>query len=156
MKAQASAIAALVLLAGCATQSKDLSGQVFFPSAPPGYDGQPCTAPTGYDDIEAGLQVVVKNAAGEIVGSGALQESTATAKTLSEEQQRGLQDPQVAAHLAGRVPITCTFPFEVEGIPKSDFYTVQVGSGDRGSLTFNFDELEQQDWKVVLTLGDAP
>jgi hypothetical protein len=71
------------------------------------------------------------------------------AKTLSEEQQRGLQDPQVAAHLAGRVPITCSFPFEVEGIPKSDFYTVQVGSGDRGSLTFKFDQLEQQDWKVV-------
>jgi hypothetical protein len=156
MKAQASAIAVLILLAGCAAQSKHLSGQVLFPSAPPGYDGQPCAAPTGYDDIKAGLQVVVKNAAGEIVGSGTLQESTSTAKPLNEEQQRGLQDPQVAAHLAGRVPISCSFPFEVEGIPKSDFYTVQVGNDDRGSLTFKFDQLEQQDWKVVLTLGDAP
>jgi hypothetical protein len=90
-------------------------------------DNAVCTGEGGYSDIGAGTQIVVKDGSGEILGTGSLD--------------------------AGKEAFpSCVFTFTVSELPRSDFYSVE--SGRRGSLSYSFEEMEDQSWIVFLSLGD--
>ena len=85
-----------------------------------------CAGEGGYDDIEAGLQVLVKDRQGTTLAKGELGPG---------EKNR----------------ITCSFEFVVDDVPRSDFYEVSVGR--RGSVTYKRAELEKNGWLVTFSLG---
>jgi hypothetical protein len=80
----------------------------------------------GYSDLRAGTAVSVKDGEGRLLGTGALK--------------------------GGRQSINgCSFAFSVE-VPDSAFYEVEVSQ--RGSVPFSREELDRQDWRVSLSVGD--
>jgi hypothetical protein len=85
-----------------------------------------CTLSEGYDDIEAGLDVVVENDEGKTIGVGDLQEG--------EEKEYG-----------------CDFAFEVVNVEDSPIYSVSVGN--RGTTRYDAEDMEDSGWTVDLTLG---
>ncbi|HEX3731415.1 MAG TPA: hypothetical protein VHU91_00595 [Mycobacteriales bacterium] len=90
--------------------------------------GLPCIATKGYADIGEGSPITVYNAAGQIVGIGALGKG----RTVDT---------------AG----SCLFPFGVAGIPSdSKFYQVEVSH--RGKVTYSSGDVDQGK-VVLLTLG---
>lgn len=91
-----------------------------------------CEGLGGYSDIRAGAQLVVKDEAGKVIGSGSL--------------DQGHLDLDLFG--AGAI---CGFPFTVTGLPKVEQY--QLGMGNRGSITYSFADLETAKWEVKLTLG---
>ncbi len=98
---------------------------------PTGSDNE-CEGLGGYTDMRAGAQLVVKDEAGKVIGSG----------TLDQGHLDILFDE-------GRA--VCAFPFRVTGLPKAEQY--QLGMGNRGSITYSFADLETAKWDVKLTLG---
>jgi hypothetical protein len=88
-----------------------------------------CAGSGGYDDIEAGLGVVVRNEDGTTIGTGEL-------------TQEGLDDPGSETE--------CTFAFSID-VPEAEFYSIEVGS--RGELTYSAAEMEDQGWRVSFELG---
>ena len=86
-----------------------------------------CYGTGGYDDIREGLGVTVRDGSGSVLATSRL----------------GI------GSLTGRV--TCTFRFEVDALPKEDFYSIEVGR--RGELTYSFGDLESSAWKVELSLS---
>ena len=95
------------------------------------YDRQPgddCVASTGYDDIEAGAQVVVQDETGRTLASS------------------GLESGQFDG-------FTCVFDFTLKDVGKAAFYRVSVGSESRGGLQYSYDDMVDTDWVVHLTLG---
>lgn len=109
--------------------------------------GKPCSGTTSdvryirnrYGDINPGIQVVVKTSQGEIVGVAELGEGRLDGKEPFER-------------LPEMVQLSCYFPFEIKNVPKSNFYTVEVGNRDT-RLTFPIEELEQKNWQVTLSLN---
>ncbi len=80
----------------------------------------------GYSDLRAGTAVSIKDGEGRLLGKGVLK--------------------------GGRQSINgCSFAFSVE-VPDSPFYEVEVSQ--RGTVPFSRDELEQQDWRISLSVGD--
>jgi hypothetical protein len=97
---------------------------------PEGYSedfaGGGCSGDGGYDDISAGTQVNIRDGSGELLASSSLD--------------------------AGEdMSIACTFTFTVDDVPKADFYSVEVG--DRGDLSYSYDEMVENSWYVSLSLG---
>jgi hypothetical protein len=89
-----------------------------------------CYGTEGYDDIEQGAQVTVKN------GSG---------KTLAvSDLQAGSSDDE-------DFMVSCEFGFVVRDVPDASFYDVTVSH--RGGVSFSKDEMERKNWHVRLTLG---
>lgn len=86
-----------------------------------------CSGTGGYDDVQSGMRVLVTDQSGEAVGTGSTQAMT-----------------------EGNTVSICRLTFSVE-VPRSDFYTIAVGN--RGELTYSFDELESADWGVAFELG---
>jgi hypothetical protein len=139
------AAALVLLLAGCggsaATPSTDTGGhtltgelvltQTERTSRPiRGGEVTSCSGTGGYDDVRDGLQVVVRDGEGTIIGRGELVTDRA-ASTAS--------------------PNGCTFDFTVDSLPEVDFYNVEIG--DRGELTYSFADLEEAGWRVESELG---
>lgn len=87
-------------------------------------DGASCVGASGYSDVNPGTPVTVKNGKGEIL------------TTTSLEEGKG-----------GRY--MCTFGFTFDVTEGQDRYVVEVG--DRGELSYSFDEL--QAGGVALVLG---
>ena len=87
-----------------------------------------CGGQGGYGDIRDGTDVVVKDAAGVIIGTGRL----AFAPDLDKR---------------GNV---CVWTFDVP-TKASDFYSLSVGHRD--PVTYSQAEMEAQGWKVGLSLG---
>lgn len=88
-----------------------------------------CAGTGGYDDIEPGLQVVVRDGEGSTLGTGRLE--------YDHEAHEATND-------------LCPLVFTVE-VPRSDFYSIEVGR--RGELVYDFDEMEEMGWEVVASLG---
>lgn len=86
-----------------------------------------CFGSGGYDDIQAGVSVTVRDGGGSLLATGRL-------------------GPGVRQEL-----VTCTFEFEVPSLPMSDFYSVEVGR--RGELSYSFDELDSMGWRVAFSLS---
>ncbi|MDB9496814.1 hypothetical protein PN441_07410 [Spirulina major CS-329] len=86
-----------------------------------------CYGSGGYGDIEANMPVTIRDGQGNILATG--NTGAGSKKSLVE----------------------CVFDFEVTNIPKTEFYAIEVGR--RGELNYSFDELNEQDWKVSLSIG---
>jgi len=89
---------------------------------------QDCHGHGGYDDIQPYLDVIVRSGDGEILAKGSLG---------TGNLQSGSND--------------CVFPIAVAGVPKADFYSIEVGH--RGELTYSFAEMVAMSWTVAFTLG---
>lgn len=88
-----------------------------------------CRGKDGFDDVHGGVQVVVRDQAGVILGVGVLEPGSRESPTSG-----------------------CEFPFVVDGVPTGlEFYTVEVGG--RGETSFSLSELDESDWSVSLTLN---
>ncbi len=97
--------------------------------------GDACEVTGQYDYIRAGAQVVVKDAAGTIIASDAL-------------------EPGITVEGGLGLPRPCRFVFAVEGVPTSDFYTIEVGDGSTHALGLSYDEIESQNWTVDLSVWE--
>lgn len=95
----------------------------------------PCSTEGGYDDVQVGLRVVIKDGSGSILATGAL--------------GRGEWAPHRVSGVSYEK--VCRFSFAVNDVPDSDFYTIEVGR--RGELSYSKAELEALDWTVAFTLG---
>jgi len=91
-----------------------------------------CSGTGGYSDVRVGTDVVVRDAAGTIIGTSSL--------TVDAD----------GPEPAGSGAYQCGFAFVVS-VPESAFYTVAVGK--RGELTFSKAELEAKGWTVGFELG---
>lgn len=98
-----------------------------------GQKGGPCQNTEGLSDINAGAQVRVSNGSGELLGVGRLGDG--------ERSETGDSSR------------FCTFPFSVADVPASDLYEISTGNTERGGVVFTEEEMTQNDWNVVLTLG---
>jgi hypothetical protein len=45
----------------------------------------------------------------------------------------------------------CEFPFTVSNVPTAKFYRVEVGR--RGQVSYSYDQMRANGWKVSLSLG---
>jgi hypothetical protein len=95
----------------------------YFPNSFPGS----CDLGSGYQDIEAGASVTVKDGAGSIIGVSNLESPTTANK------------------------FECVLPFSVT-VSDSEFYSIEVSR--RGEVTYSRADLESQGWTVGLTLGN--
>lgn len=86
-----------------------------------------CYGTGGYRDVRTNMPVTIRDGQGIILATG--------------ETRSGKKDSIV----------TCIFEFEVSEIPKVDFYSIEVGR--RGQLNYSFQELEEKEWTVGLSLG---
>ena len=111
---------------GGPSNGHDLTGSLALRD-PDGFEIGACAGSGGYSDIAAGTQVTVKNGDGTIIATGELE----------------------AGDGGGA---TCTFPFTVESVPDSEFYSIEVGH--RGALNYSKAELADADWNVDLSLGN--
>ncbi len=93
--------------------------------------GKSCHGTGGYDDVRGNLPITIKDGSGKILATG--------------QSESGLYSVYSSA---------CVFEFEVGGIPKSDFYTIEVIGEQRGKLHFSFDEMTKKRWNVSLSLGN--
>jgi hypothetical protein len=91
--------------------------------------GNDNTQSGGFDDIDAGAQITVKDNAGKIIAISSLGEGKVV-KARSDNR--------------------CEFPIKIENVPPSDFYSIEVGH--RGSLTFSAQAMEKKGWTVQFEL----
>lgn len=110
-----------------------------------GVEGQFCSGENGYDDIQGGRQILVKNNKGEILATGELGQGEGVKTNLSEKLE------QTATEAGLGTPLRCQFPITIENVPQADFYTFEIGR--RGGMTYTAKELQQKGWKIELSLG---
>ena len=96
-----------------------------------GGTSQNCYGTGGYDDMQGGMSVTIQDGSGQIL---------ATSQT-----GQGYSD-------SPGFLISCKFDFSVE-VPKSDFYTIKLGTGRRGSLNYSLQEMKEMGWEVNLSLS---
>ena len=85
-----------------------------------------CSGSGGYDDIDLGTDVMVRDETGKILANGEL--------GIGHERNG-----------------TCVFDFTVEDVPKADFYEVEISH--RGGLTYSYKEMDERDWTMAVSLG---
>lgn len=117
-----------------------------------------CRGTGGYDDFGAGMNVTVKNGRGQIVASGSTE--NIPADYLAEDDLDAKSDDEVGSDTDEMSDdekldlffdyIGCVVIFEVE-VPVEDFYSIEVGR--RGDLSYSYEDLEEMDWAVALSLG---
>jgi hypothetical protein len=120
-------------------------------------DVDSCSGTDGYDDVGPGMNVTVRNAEGDIIGSGHtragdLEELAVRSYEVDNDgEQPGDADlADIKDTLDGVNGLACPLMFEVE-VDKSDFYEVEVGS--RGKQSYSQKELEDAGWVLNLSLG---
>lgn len=88
--------------------------------------GVTCVGAGGYDDIEPGLEVTVRDEGDAVIGDG---------------------------QLTGGFVVSqgCVFDFKVPNLPRSNFYKVKVGN--RGEQNYSYDEMKAAGWSLNLSLG---
>jgi hypothetical protein len=89
-------------------------------------NGDACSGDGGYDDVQSGLGVTVKEEAGTVIGTSSLDAGVIT--------DGG-----------------CQFAFTVGSIPRANFYQIEVGR--RGQVRYSYDQIVGTHWSVSLTLG---
>ncbi|MFM6777018.1 MAG: hypothetical protein ACKPKJ_08470 [Dolichospermum sp.] len=106
-----------------------LTGHLELISSGMGINGDECYGTNGFKDIIGQIPVIIKHESGTFIAVG----ETETGKRPEE-------------HSAVR----CIFNFRVENIPKSLFYTVEIGR--RGSETLSRQQLEDRGWDLRVRL----
>ena len=92
-----------------------------------------CYGTGGFEDIEESMPVTIKDGQGKILALG---------KTSYGKRPKGQYSE-----------VTCTFYFQVNNVPKSDFYSIEVGR--RGQLNYSYEELKSKNWKVSFSLASS-
>lgn len=128
----AAAIAVGVMASPAAADDKKLSGSFTLQDGAFGKKGEPCSGNEGYDDIQAGAQVRIRNGNNKTLGVGSL----GTGRN-------------VPTGVAGFM--YCKFPFSVKVSDGEDFYSIEVSH--RGEITYPKKKLEKLHWRVALSLG---
>ena len=90
-----------------------------------------CFGFNGYDDLHLGTSVTVSDGEGNVIGVGEVRSSEVKSEASTSR--------------------SCAFKFVVEDLPRADFYAVEVSH--RGAVTFSFDELEEEGWRIQLSIG---
>lgn len=90
-----------------------------------------CYGTGGYGDIKGGMSVTIQDGKGNILAIGRTGNGTHPSSEYSSVQ--------------------CVFDFQVDDVPKSDFYSIQVGR--RGQLNYSYEEMKSKNWEVSLSLG---
>lgn len=114
-----------------------------------------CSGSGGYSDIDAGMNVTVRNAKDEIVGSGRTEHMTKDELVdfLLETDQA--DDEAEARETIDTIDgFACILSFEIE-VSDEEFYEVALGDGDRGKMSESRRELEEGGWRVDYNLGDV-
>lgn len=88
-----------------------------------------CYGRNGFNDMTGQIPVIIKNESGTVIAVG----KTETGKQPKEHST-----------------VRCIFNFRVENIPKSLFYSVEIGQ--RGSKTYSRQQLEDQGWDLSFVL----
>lgn len=121
----------LVLLVAALTGSSDhtVTGalEVVDDSAYELADGTICDTYGGYSDVGESAMVTLTDAGGDVIGRASLAE--------------GYVDGD-----------RCVFSFTISGVPDSSSYGVLVG--DRNTVVFTREDMEDTDWSPVVVLGD--
>lgn len=114
-------------------------------------DIEHCKGTGGYDDIDEGADVTIKDQDGKIVGTGRLRNGTKDEVlerlVASGEKEEGLTDI-----LDDSDGIVCVLLFEAD-VADADIYSIQVGNDTRGAITMSTKDLEESDWIVEVTLS---
>ena len=108
-----------------------ITGSMLLIDSDIGGTSQNCYGTGGYDDMQGGMSVTIQDGSGQIL---------ATSQT-----GQGYSD-------SPGFLISCKFDFSVE-VPKSDFYTIKLGTGRRGSLNYSLQEMKEMGWEVNLSLS---
>lgn len=116
-----------MLLAACGTGGATLTGTLTLTSDDLAGSDDNCSGTGGFGDIQQGMDVVIRDETGAIIGTSRVGPGTRSGRH-------------------------CEFGFEVVELPIAEFYTVEVG--DRGDLTYSPEELSEMDWHIDLTLGE--
>lgn len=114
------------------TSSFSLKGKFQLVDSKIGGTASNCYGTGGYDDVEAGMPVTIRDGNGSILATGKVGDGTQPS------------DSQYSS-------VTCVFEFQVDNVPKADFYAIEVGR--RGQLNYSFAEMQEKNWSVQLSLG---
>jgi hypothetical protein len=117
-------------LTGTEVEDSDTPNENFSTDKELGLAGNGCQGTNGYDDIAVGLQVIVSDGSGTVIANSSL------------EQGQVVKD---------KFWNNCEFPFTVSNVPTAKFYKVQVGG--RGQVSYSYDQMQANGWKVRLSLG---
>jgi hypothetical protein len=117
-------------LADTEVEDSDTPNENFSTDKDLGLAGSGCQGTNGYDDIAAGLQVIVSDESGTVIANGSLD-----------------QGQVVKAKFWN----SCEFPFTVSNVPTAKFYRVEVGG--RGQVSYSYDQMGANGWNVKLSLG---
>ena len=125
-------------------------------------DAEDCEGSGGYDVVEAGMPVTVRDEDGKIVGSSMTRNGTKDEireRTLAENEATppDADDDSTDSPLdTGKIndvfldlPNVCVLLVEV-GVFDVDFYEVEVGR--RGKISYSKSELRKRDWHVAVGL----
>ncbi|WP_040899340.1 PASTA domain-containing protein [Xenococcus sp. PCC 7305] len=96
-----------------------------------GYDDT-CYGTGGYNDIDSGMSITVKDDRGTIIATG---------------QTGSGSHPESSSYSS----MICVFKFDIIQVPKRNFYTIDFGR--RGQLNYSFEKLEEIDWQITLSVG---
>jgi hypothetical protein len=109
-----------------------------------------------FDDFGAGMNVTVRDVAGEIVGGSTRNLTSADIPEgyddMSDPEKDELSALASAAVFAEALEDPfCIVVFEDLEIKSADFYEIEVGR--RGGLSYSADELKERDYFADLSLG---
>ncbi len=90
-----------------------------------------CEGTGGYEDIEQGASVTLRDGDGNVAGTSRLEVAGADA--------------------FGNFP-GCIYTFTFDDVADADFYAVEIG--DRGEIVYSRADLEAADWRIVTELGE--
>lgn len=119
------------ILKGLITFYWTMGGMYHDGSVVEGY-GNSCYGVHNYSDIVGPLTITVRDGNGHIIAIG---------KT------------SLGVHPDQHDIIRCLFAFKVE-VPKTQFYTIEIGNGQRGSLNFSLEDLIQNSWIVQIKINN--
>ena len=107
-----------------------------------------CSGTGGYSDFGPGMDIKVRNQDGKIIGSGATR-SLEDLQVLEPEYFESM-DFGEDFNLADDV-VFCQVVALVELSETAEFYDVEIGR--RGTTSYSYDDLEESDWELGLSLG---
>jgi hypothetical protein len=81
----------------------------------------------GYQDIQPGLTVVIRDGSNNIIGMG---------KLSPGKIEEG---------------VSCVFPYRIAGVPKTNFYSIEIGR--RGSVNYSYQDLVENNFYVETMLS---
>ena len=90
-----------------------------------------CYGTGGYGDISGNMPIVIKDGEGKVLALG---------KTSNGKSPEGRYSM-----------IICEFTFEINNVPKADFYSISLGR--RKEIFYSYQELIERNWKIDLSLG---